>query len=45
MKFKLDPIKQFALFLSVMTGLAIAFNPTSQVLLHLVATLGFGLVI
>ncbi|MFT7183844.1 MAG: hypothetical protein ACI9QC_000168 [Oceanicoccus sp.] len=45
MKFKLHPIKQFTLFLSVMAALAIAFNPTGQVLLHLAATLGFGLIL
>jgi hypothetical protein len=45
MKLKLDPIKQFALFLIVMAGLAIGFNPTAQVLLHLAATLGFGLIL
>lgn len=45
MKFKLDPIKQFALFLVLMSGLAIAFNPTMQVLLHLACTLGFALIL
>lgn len=45
MKFKLDPIKQFSVFLVLMAALAIGFNPTSQVLLHLVATLGFGLIL
>jgi len=45
MKFKLDPIKQFTLFLVVMSALAIGFNPSSQVLLHLASTLGFGLIL
>jgi len=45
MKLKLDPIKQFTLFLGILSALAIGFNPTSQILLHLTGSLGFGLIL
>lgn len=45
MIFKFDPTKTFTAFLVLLSGLAIAFNPTAQVLLHLVATLGFALIL
>lgn len=45
MNFKLDPIKRFCLFLTVFTGVAIGYNWSSDVMLHLAATLGFGLVL
>ena len=45
MNFKLDPIKRFSLFLMVFAGVAIGYNWSTTVLLHLAATLGFGLVL
>ena len=45
MNFKLDPIKRFCLFLTIFAGVAIAYNWSNDVLLHLAATLGFGLVL
>lgn len=45
MNFKLDPIKRFCLFLTIFTGVAVGYNWSSDVMLHLAATLGFGLVL
>lgn len=45
MQFKLDPIKRCALFLILFAGAALGFAWSNQVLLHLVATLGFSLVL
>lgn len=45
MTFKIDPIKRCALFLILFAGGALAFNFSNQVLLHLVATLGWGLLL
>jgi len=45
MNFKLDPIKRFCLFLSIFTAGAVAYNWSTDVLMHLAATLGFGLVL
>lgn len=45
MPFKIDPIKRCALFLILFAGGALAFNFSNQVLLHLVATLGWGLIL
>ena len=45
MNFKLDPIKRFCLFLTIFTGAAVGYNWSSDVLLHLAATLGFSLVL
>lgn len=45
MNFKLDPIKRFCLFLTIFSGVALGYNWSGDVLLHLVATVGFGLVL
>jgi hypothetical protein len=45
MNFKLDPIKRFCLFLSIFTAGAVVYNWSTDVLMHLAATLGFGLVL
>jgi hypothetical protein len=45
MNFKLDPIKRFALFLMVFAGVATGYNWSTTILLHLAATLGFGLML
>jgi hypothetical protein len=45
MKFKLDPIKRFALFLSVFAAVALGYNWGSASVLHLGLTLGFGLLL
>ncbi len=42
---KLDPIRRFALFLVIFSGFALGYNFSNAVLLHLAATLGFGLVL
>lgn len=39
----LNPTKQLALILVILSGLAIGFNPRVEVLYHLLATLGFSL--
>lgn len=45
MNFKLDPIKRFALFLMIFSGVALGYNWSVDVLFHLVVTLGFGLML
>jgi hypothetical protein len=45
MQFKLDPIKRCAVFLMFFSAVAFGFNASSQLALHLTATLGFGLVL
>lgn len=45
MKFKLNPLQQFALFLAVYSSFAVWFNFGEDVLWHLAATLGFALVL
>lgn len=45
MKFKLNPLQQFTLFLAVYSGFAVWFNFGKDVLWHLAATLGFALVL
>lgn len=42
MKFKLNPLQQFTLFLAVYSGFAVWFNFGETVIWHLAATLGFG---
>ena len=43
--FRLDPIRRFALFLIIFSGLALGYNFSNDVLLHLASTLGFGLIL
>ncbi len=45
MNFKLDPIKRFALFLTVFSSFALGYNWSTDVLLHLAVTVGFSLVL
>ena len=45
MPFKLDPIKRCAIFLILFAAVAFAFNASVQLAMHLVATLGFSLVL
>ena len=45
MLFKLDPIKRCAAFLAVFSAFAFGFNASSQLAMHLAATLGFGLLL
>jgi len=45
MEFKLTPIKQAAIFLSIYAALAISFNLRAEVFIHLGSTVGFGLLV
>ncbi len=45
MKFKLDPTKLLVVLLTLLSGFGIAFNFSGEILLHLLATLGFALVL
>ncbi len=45
MNFKLDPIKRFALFLTIFSGFALGYNWSTDVLVHLASTVGFALVL
>lgn len=45
LKNKLNPLQQFTIFLLIYSGIAVGFNFGNEVLLHLLATLGFGIVL
>ncbi|MDP4008454.1 MAG: hypothetical protein Q8P68_04665 [Candidatus Peregrinibacteria bacterium] len=45
LKNKLNPLQQFTIFLSIYSVVATGFNFSNEVILHLLATLGFGVVL